>query len=241
MYETQRLQKFMAASGIASRRACEKLIVEGRVTVDGQVVTELGFKIDPHSQTVALDGRKIKMPKRFTYVMLNKPSGFVTTLSDELGRPTVLELVPVRASVKPVGRLDVNTEGLLLLTDDGEMINRLTHPKYEVSKTYKVTAKGAMFDETVKSLEKGLFVDGKKTAPARVNIKAKNLERTILEITIKEGRKRQVRLMMATVGHPVKSLKRTRFGPLSLTGVKRGSYRFLTNDEVAKLKRLLQS
>lgn len=236
MPETIRLQKLMAQSGIASRRTCEEMIKQGSVAIDGIAVTELGTKVDPQKQIITVNGKIIKVPKKFTYIMINKPKGFVTTLADELGRPTVADLAPVKALVKPVGRLDIDTAGLLVMTDDGELINKLTHPRYGISKTYRATIRGHISDKEIATLEKGIFIEGRRTAPARVKVIARNDTRSMVEITIKEGRKRQVRLMMATVDHPVKELKRVRFGPLRITGLAKGAWRHLTPEEVKALQ-----
>lgn len=241
MAAEERLQKYLARCGIASRRASEDLIRSGRVKVDGKIVTVLGLCIDADMQKISVDDKRVKPPHRFTYVLLNKPAGFVTTLSDEKGRPTVMDLIDVKAKIKPVGRLDFNTEGLLLLTDDGALIERLTHPRFGVDKTYRAKVRGAVDKETTLRLESGLFIEGSKTAPAKVRLINVTATRTVLEITVKEGRKRMVRKMLQMVGHPVEQLKRISFASLPLGNLPRGKWRLLSDQEVDSLRRATKS
>jgi 23S rRNA pseudouridine2605 synthase len=236
----ERLHVRIAHSGICSRRAAEKLIQEGRVLVNGEFVTDLGVKVSPTDQ-VMVDGQVVGTAKAYT-VLLNKPTGVVTTLSDPQGRPTIVRLLPkYGVQLKPVGRLDMDTEGLLLCTNDGELANRLAHPRYGIEKEYLATVAGIPDDKAIARLEKGVFVEGRKTAPAKVDVvhAEKKTETTVLRLTIHEGRKRQVRLMCELVGHPVKSLKRTRIGPLKLKGMHPGECRLLGKTEVNELRTLV--
>ncbi len=235
----ERIQKIISAAGVTSRRAAEELITEGRVRVNGQVVTELGTKADPSKDHIKVDGKLINPQQPQTYIMLNKPAGFVTTMSDPEGRPTVQDLLKgVKVRVYPVGRLDYNTEGLLLLTNDGDFAHLITHPKHEFPKTYLAKVKGVLEDGQIDNLEKGIYLDDGKTAPARIKKIRKEEANSWLEITIHEGRKRQVRRMFDRVGHSVIRLKRVRTGNQTLGDLQEGSFRYLTNDEVTGLKEL---
>ncbi|HEY8416728.1 MAG TPA: pseudouridine synthase [Limnochordales bacterium] len=234
---TERLQKFMARCGVASRRACETLIALGRVQVNGRTVTEPGFKVDPDRDEVRVDGRVIRPASDFRYIMLHKPAGYVTTVTDPQGRPTVMALVPADRRLFPVGRLDLDTEGLLLLTDDGALAHRLTHPRYGVPKIYQARVAGAVSEEALSRLRQGVLLEDGPTAPARVRLLRQDADGALLEIELKEGRKRQVRRMCQAVGHPVLYLKRVAFGPLRLGRLPKGRYRPLTPAEVEALKR----
>lgn len=236
----ERLHKYLARCGIASRRAAEKMITQGRVEVNGKVVTTLGTTIEPGTDMVTVDGRPVKAEERRIYLMLNKPAGFVTTARDDRGRPTVLELVKhVPARVFPVGRLDLDTEGLLLLTNDGDLAYRLTHPKFQVEKTYQALVKGEPDRDDLDKLRRGVMLDGRLTAPARVRVTGHQKGQTWLEITIHEGRNRQVRRMLEQVGHPVVYLRRVRMAGLALGNLPLGQARYLTAAEVRKLYRLV--
>jgi 23S rRNA pseudouridine2605 synthase len=235
----ERVQKIIAAAGITSRRAAEKLILEGRVRVNGAVVTEMGVKADPDKDHIKVDGKLINPKQQLTYVMLNKPVGHITTMADPERRPMVSDLLKgVRARVYPVGRLDYNTEGLLLLTNDGDFAHLVTHPSHELPKTYLVKVKGVLGDRDVEMLEKGVFLQDGKTAPARVRRLRKEEANSWVEITIHEGRKRQVRRMIDHTGHSVIKLKRTRIGNLDLGDLAAGTYRYLSPEEVAALRDL---
>lgn len=235
----ERLQKIISAAGIASRRAAEDLILEGRVRVNGAVVTELGAKADPDRDHIKVDGKLINPKQPKTYLILNKPAGCVTTMFDPEGRPTVTELLKgVKARVYPVGRLDYDTEGLLLLTNDGDFAFRVTHPRHELPKTYHVKVKGVLDDRHIENLEKGVFLQDGKTAPARVKKLRKEESNSWVEITIHEGRKRQVRRMIDHTGHSVIKLKRVRVGDLHIGDLPLGAYRQLTSDEVKALQDL---
>ena len=235
----ERLQKILSAAGIASRRAAEEIILEGRVRVNGKVVTELGAKADPDHDHVKVDGKLINPKQPKAYIMLNKPAGFVTTMSDPEGRPIVAHLLKgVKVRVYPVGRLDYDTEGLLLLTNDGDFAHLVTHPRHELPKTYLVKVKGALEDRHVANLEQGVFLKDGKTAPARVRKLRKEESNSWVEITIHEGRKRQVRRMIDFTGHSVIKLKRTKVGNLNLGDLPVGAYRHLTLDEVRGLREM---
>jgi 23S rRNA pseudouridine2605 synthase len=231
----ERLHKILASRGVASRRASEALILAGHVTVDGRFVRELGTKVALDAD-IRVDGRPIREPRKM-YFILNKPRGFVTTMSDDRGRRSVgLLLREVRGRVYPVGRLDAETEGLLLATNDGEITNVLTHPRYHVEKTYLVTVKGSMDDSAVEKLRSSIFLrEGKVTA--RVKVLRRTRETTRLEMMITQGINRQIRRMCAAVGYDVKRLERVRFGPLRLIGLPKGALRPLRADEVESLRR----
>jgi 23S rRNA pseudouridine2605 synthase len=233
----ERLQKIISAAGITSRRAAEELIREGRVRVNGKVVTELGTKADATKDHIKVDGKLINPKQPPTYIMLNKPVGFVTTMSDPEGRRTVQDLLKgIKVRVYPVGRLDYNTEGLLLMTNDGDFAHLITHPKHEFPKTYLTKVKGVVEESQIDNLEKGIYLDDGKTAPAKIKKIRKEEANSWLEITIHEGRKRQVRRMFDRVGHSVIKLKRIRTGNLSLGDLPEGSYRYLTPVEVQALR-----
>jgi 23S rRNA pseudouridine2605 synthase len=238
----ERLQKILSAAGVASRRRAEDLIQQGRVSVNGQVVTELGTKADPRHDEIQVDGRRLQTAQRQRYILLNKPRGYVTTRSDPQGRPTVMDLLKgVREYVYPVGRLDYDSEGLLLLTNDGELAARLTHPRHEVERVYEARVRGIPRAHEIERLERGIVIDGRRTAPAKVRLArtpaAAGGPQAVLLLTIHEGRHRQVRKMLEAVGHPVVRLRRVRIGPIADDVLKTGHYRELTHAEVAKLKR----
>lgn len=237
-----RLQKFLARAGAASRRGSEDLMTAGRVTVNGLVVTELGAKVDPALDEVSVDGRRVTLADGPTYLMLNKPGGVVTTMSDPHGRPTVAELVPSTPGLFPVGRLDLDTTGLLLFTTDGELAHRLLHPRRHVPKTYQVLVDGTLVEREVAPLRSGIELDDGPTKPAEVRIGpvregggSEGRDATEVEITISEGRKRQVKRMFSVLGHPVLALHRTAFGPLELGTLGAGEVRALTPDEIRQL------
>lgn len=236
---TMRLQKALAQAGVASRRAAEALIAAGRVSVDGQIVRELGTKVDPRRQVIAVDGQIIQTEDQVHYA-LHKPSGVVSTVRDPQGRPTVRQLLrSVPQRIYPVGRLDADTTGLLLLTNDGELANRLMHPRYEVKKEYIATVRGSVSDSALERLAAGIELDDGPTAPARVRRLGKSAGATRVSIEIHEGRNRQVRRMFAAVGHPVIALHRVRIGPIRLGHLPPGAYRPLTPDEIRKLYQLV--
>ncbi|WP_417911066.1 pseudouridine synthase [Candidatus Electronema sp. PJ] len=234
----ERLQKIIAQAGICSRRRAEQLIVAGRVTVDGQIVTELGSKIDPAQAVITVDGKLLRREEKKICLLLNKPRGYVTTLSDPQGRPIVTDLLPPDMKVRlfPVGRLDLDSEGALLMTNDGELANKILHPKFEVNKTYEATVRDLPKESELRRLAQGIIVDGQKTWPAQVRVLRQEQDRTtVVEIVIHEGKKRQVRKMFQAVGHPVLRLKRTAYGGLRLGEQGLGSCRFLGENDLAKI------
>lgn len=237
-----RLQKILSEAGVASRRTAETLIQQGRVSVNGTVITELGTKADAARDDIRVDGRRIRPAQRKRYILLNKPRGYVTTRSDPQKRPTVIDLLKgVREYVYPVGRLDYDSEGLLILTNDGELAARLTHPRHEVERLYETRVRGIPDAHALQRLATGIVLDGRKTAPASVKI-AKKLDaesgpQAVLLIGIHEGRHRQVRDMCDAIGHPVMRLRRVRIGPIRDEELKTGHYRELTPAEVGKLKK----
>ena len=234
----ERLHKFLARAGVASRRRAEELIRAGRVSVDGRVVTEMGLSIDPGRARVQVDGEPVALPARLLTVMLHKPPGYVTTAHDPQGRRGVLDLLAgLGVRVFPVGRLDYDAAGLLLLTNDGELAHRLMHPRFKVAKTYRVTVRGEVTAAAVRRLEAGVAVDGRPTAPARVRMLKVTPEKSVLELTIHEGRYHQVKRMGEAVGHPVLKLKRIAYGPLRLGRLPRGASRELTETELQALRR----
>ena len=240
----ERLQKILSAAGIASRRAAEEYIREGRVSVNGETVTELGTKADPDTDDIRVDGRRLRTPQRRRYILLYKPRGYITSRSDPQRRPTVIDLLTkggVRDYVYPVGRLDYESEGLLLLTSDGDLAAKLTHPSHEVAREYEARVRGVPDRHALERLAKGIMLDGRKTAPAqvkllKVNESTSGLNAT-LSVTIHEGRNRQVRRMCEAVGHPVDRLRRVRIGPITDPYIRPGEFRDLDAKEIAALKR----
>lgn len=233
-----RLQKYLAACGVASRRKCEVYITEGLVSVNGEVITTLGTTVE-EGDKVRFNGELVSLEKNYVYYMLNKPTGCVTTVQDEQGRVTVLDIMEdVEERIFPVGRLDLNTSGLLILTNDGELTYGLTHPKHDVNKTYEAKVRGKVTEESVKRLESGVVIDSRKTYPAKIKILSQNEKTTRMTITIHEGRNRQVRKMCEAVGNQVISLNRRSIGDLNLGNLKLGEYRKLTSKEINYLKKI---
>ena len=232
----ERLQKILAKAGIASRRKAEELIRQGRITVDGKVVTELGFKVDHAKTQITFDGQPVGIEEKI-YILLNKPAGYVTTLSDPQGRAIVTDLLPdIKQRVFPVGRLDFDTEGALILTNDGRLGHSIIHPSFEVNKTYVATVKGRPTQTKLTRLRKGILLEeGHKTWPAQVRILTSTKTETTLELRIHEGKKRQVRRMLAAIGHPVRTLARTAYGDLKLGNLAKGEYRFLGLKDLKKV------
>lgn len=233
----ERLQKYLARCGVASRRQAEILIKEGHVTVNKQVITEMGRKVQPGVDLVEVKGKKVTPEKRKIYLLLNKPCKVVTTLHDPQHRKKVTDLLTgITERVYPVGRLDYNSEGLLLLTNDGELAYRLTHPRYQISKTYLTRVSGQVMEKELNLLRNGVKLEDGYTQPAVVKLLKREQAETLLEITIHEGRNRQIRRMCEKIGHPVLSLKRIKFGPLVLGDLKAGEYRHLKHKEIQALK-----
>jgi 23S rRNA pseudouridine2605 synthase len=233
----ERIQKVLARAGVGSRRAVEEMVVAGRIEVNGHAA-RLGQRVDVTKDRVEVDGSLVPLDPELVYYLLNKPAGIVTTTSDPEGRPTVLDVVDIDARVWPVGRLDLDTEGALVLTNDGELTNRLTHPAYGVTKTYLAEVRGAVKARTLKRLAGGIQLEDGRTAPATVGIVDRMATTTLVEITLTEGRNRQVRRMFDAVGHPIVRLARTAIGPVTLGRLKPGTFRRLSPIEVGALNRV---
>jgi 23S rRNA pseudouridine2605 synthase len=230
-----RLSRFLAAAGVASRRKAEEYISKGRITVNGQLITGQGYLIDPLNDNVLCDGRALQNEKK-VYILLNKPLGYLSAVSDNFGRPVVVDLIKNEsARIYPAGRLDLNTEGLLILTNDGDFTNRIIHPRYGIVRKYEAFAAGVITEDTIDKMEKGLFLEDGFSGPAKVKILAYNNIGTKLTLEITSGKKRIVRRLLKAVGHPVLKLKRTALAFLTLDGLKQGEYRNLTPDEVEKI------
>lgn len=237
MEEEVRLQKYLANCGIASRRRCEELILEGKVEVNGNIITELGIKINPFVDKVKYCGKLVRDKEQKVYILLNKPIGYVTTAKDQFNRDTVLDLVKVKERIVPVGRLDMYTSGALILTNDGDFVYKITHPKHEITKTYTVTLKGVIQNQSIENLREGVQIDEYTTKPAEVKIlkvdEDKNISR--LEITIHEGKNRQVRRMCQAIGYKVVALHRTKIGRIGVKDIPLGKWRYLKKYEIEKL------
>ncbi len=234
-----RIAKFLAAAGVASRRKCEEIILEGNVKVNGKTVEELGMQVDPERDDIRVNRKKIELKQEKIYIMFNKPVGCVCTCEDDRGRTTVLDYIKgIDERIYPVGRLDFTTEGLLILTNDGDLAFRLTHPSNEVNKRYLAIVDSEITSDDVRKIEKGVFIDGGKTAPAKVKLLKVSPTRTELTIIIHEGRNRQVRRMFEAIGKNVVFLKRISVGDMNLGDLKKGEYRFLTKEEIGYLKQL---
>lgn len=233
----ERLQKYIAGCGVTSRRKAEELILGGKVKVNGLTVTELGAKIDPDKDVVTLDGNIIKNINDFVYIKLYKPIGYVTTVKDQFGRKAVLDLINIKERIYPIGRLDFNTSGLLLLTNDGELANKLMHPKYHIYKTYVAVVQGHISEEGLQRLRTGVYIEDYKTSPANVKLVQFKNNKSTVQISIYEGKNRQVRKMMDAVDHPVLSLKRISFGDIGLSNLKPGEWTYLSNEEINFLKK----
>ncbi len=235
--EEVRLQKFLANSGVCSRRKAEEYILQGKVQVNGKIVTELGTKINSEKDEVTFRGEKVENTINKVYVLLNKPIGYVTTTKDQFGRDTVLDLVKIKENLLPVGRLDMYTSGALILTNDGEFIYKITHPKYEIEKTYNVTVKGIITKEEIEKLENGVQIENYVSSPAKVRILKIDRDKDIsrIEITIHEGKNREVRKMCASIGRKVLALHRSKIENLDVKYLKLGEWRYLSNKEVEGL------
>lgn len=234
----ERLQKFLAEAGIASRRKAEELISEGKVSVNGKIIKELGFKVN-EKDVIFYNGKRVIKETKNIYILFNKPEGCVTTVKDQFGRKTVLDYIPnVNERIYPIGRLDYETSGLIILTNDGDLTYTLTHPKHNVEKTYIAKVEGQLTEEKIEMLRNGVLIDDRKTYPAKVKIISENKAYSVLEIKISEGRNRQVRKMCDAVGHSVVTLMRKSIGKIELEKLKKGEYRFLTTEEIEYLKKL---
>lgn len=234
----ERLQKFLANQGICSRRKAEEYILEGKVKVNGQVVTELGTKINPEKDKIEFNNKLVAIEVKKVYILLNKPIGFVSTVKDQFNRPTVMELLKkVNENVVPVGRLDMYTSGALILSNDGDFVYQVTHPKHEINKTYQVTVKGKITNEEVENLRNGVDIGDYITKPAQVRIMKVDEEKNIsrIEITIHEGKNRQVRRMCEAIGKKVLALHRSKIGDIEVKDLRLGEFRYLTNKEVKQI------
>lgn len=240
MADEMRVQKFLSKAGIASRRKAEEMMTAGRVSVNGEQCKELGTKVDPDNDRVEVDGNLVTLPTNFVYLLVNKPRGYITTLDDPEDRPIVVDLLPKKMPrVWPVGRLDWDSEGLLLMTDDGDLTNALTHPSHHIPKGYAVKIRGKLSDDNpaLATLKEGVEIDGRLTAPAQIAIRGFTEKHTWVEFVIEEGRNRQIRRMCEAVGWTVLRLRRIALGPLTIEGVSPGEYRSLSSDEVLELYR----
>lgn len=231
-----RLQKYLADCGIASRRKAEELIISGKVKVNGVLVTELGVKIDPNKDKIFYNNEIIKSEKKKIYILLNKPKGYISASKDQFDNPSILHLIKdIKERIFPVGRLDKDTTGALILTNDGDFSYKLTHPKHEIGKTYIAEITGRPTDEEMRMFAKGVYIDGRKTYPAKIRIVKETKKGSIVEIIIHEGRNRQVKKMCEEIGYKVVSLHRQAIGSISIDGVKEGNYRFLKDNEIGIL------
>ena len=236
-----RINKYIALCGVASRRKAEELILAGRVTVNDEVMTELSYKVDEENDIVKVDDKLIKEENKLVYILLNKPEGYITTVKDQFDRPSVLDLVSdIKERVYPIGRLDYETSGLLLLTNDGDLTYKLTHPKHEVDKTYVARVKGKLTKEEIERFKTGLKIEDYTTAPAKLKVIKYDEQRdsSLLEIKIHEGKNRQVRKMCKAINHPVLRLRRSAMGKIKIGDCEIGKYRYLREDEIKYLKNL---
>ena len=233
----ERLQKYLAECGVASRRKCEEYILQGKVKVNNKIITELGTKINPEKDKVTFEGKEVKKENQKVYILLNKPIGYVTTAEEQFGRDKVLDLVKVKERIVPVGRLDMYTSGALILTNDGEFVYKVTHPKHEITKTYTVTIRGIITKQEVEQLSNGVKIDDYITKPAKVKILKTDEEKNIsrIEITIHEGKNRQVRKMCEAIGKKVIALHRSKIGNIGVKDLKLGQWRYLKENEVKQL------
>lgn len=232
----ERLQKVMAELGVASRRKCEELILQGKVTVNGQITTELGTKVDKQNAIILVEGIKITNKIKKVYLLLNKPIGYITSAKDQFDRPTVIDLISeINVRLYPVGRLDFDTEGLLILTNDGDLTFKITHPSHNVTKTYTALVDGRVQEEAIELFEKGVVIEDYKTAPAKLEILKYINNDTLINITIHEGKNRQIRKMCDAIGHSILRLKRISIGDLKLGDLSTGHYRHLNKEEIEYL------
>lgn len=233
-----RLQKFIALAGVASRRKAEELIASGRVKVNGEIVKEMGVKVDPELNKVSVDDKEIYLETDKKYILLNKPVGYVTTLSDEFNRPKIIDLIEIDERVYPVGRLDYNSSGLLLLTNDGDLTHKITHPSSHVFKSYVVKVKGHITKKEMNTFKNGVDIGGYITAPAQLELIKEHKDSSIVKVTIHEGKNRQIRRMMEVLDHPVITLKRISIGEINIDDLEKGKWRYLTQKEIEYLKSL---
>jgi 23S rRNA pseudouridine2605 synthase len=234
----ERLQKFMASCGVASRRKCEELILAGKVKVNGILVSEVGIKIDPTKDLVEYEGKVISKEENKVYIMLNKPEGYISSVKDEKGRPTILDIVKVKERIYPIGRLDYDSSGLLILTNDGEIYNKIIHPRVELKKKYIAVVQGEISEKDINKFEIGIDIGGYITAPAELKILSYEKDLSTVEISIHEGKNRQIRKMCAALNHEVLSLKRIAIGDIKLGYLRRGEFRILNENEVEYLNSL---
>ncbi|MBU5454273.1 pseudouridine synthase [Caproiciproducens sp. MSJ-32] len=234
----ERLQKYMASCGVASRRKCEEFILSGEVKVNGKVVKELGVKVNPEKDKVYFRGKEIKKETQKLYIMLNKPEGYITSVKDEKGRKTVLDIVKVKERIYPIGRLDYDSSGLLLLTNDGEIYNKIIHPRVNLNKKYIALCKGIFTEEKLNKFEKGIDIGGYITAEAKIKVLELKKDKSLVEIIIHEGKNRQIRRMCSALGHEVIKLKRISIGEIKLGNLKKGEYRYLTKKELEYINSL---
>lgn len=236
----ERLQKILSRYGVSSRRSAEELIKQGRVAVNGEIVTSMGSKADPDRDSIVVDGKPLPTRLSFVYVALNKPKGYVTTTRDPQKRPVITDLIKdLNVRLYPVGRLDYDTEGLIFLTNDGDFAWKLQHPRFKISKTYLVEVEGRPKAKDIEKLRRGIVIEGKKTLPAGIKWIRTGDQISLLEVVIKEGRKRQIRKMFASIGNEVRSLRRTAISDIAIGGLPPGQYRFLEQAELDRLKQAM--
>lgn len=233
-----RLQKYLADCGVASRRKAEELILNGLVKVNGEIITKLGTKINNTRDKVEFNGKVLKAKNQKIYILLNKPAGYISASKDQFDNPSVLHLIDIKERIFPVGRLDKDTTGALILTNDGDFSYLLTHPKHEVNKVYIAEIIGRPTDEEMRTFMKGVYIDGKKTSSAKIRIIKETKKNSVVEIIIHEGRNRQIKKMCEEIGHKVISLHREAIGPVNLNGLKEGHWRHLTDGEIEKIKKV---
>jgi 23S rRNA pseudouridine2605 synthase len=238
LYLVERLQKYMAACGVASRRKCEEIITQGRVKVNGVIIDELGYKVDLEKDEILVDNKKIKREERKVYIALNKPEGYVCTVKDEKGRKTILDIVKVEERIYPIGRLDYDTSGLILLTNDGDIYNKIIHPREEKNKIYIALIEGVPSNDEINKFENGIDIEGYITAPAKFEVLKVYNRSTEVKIIIHEGKNRQIRRMCEHIGHPVISLKRVQVGNIKLKDLPKGKWRFLDEEEIKHIRNM---
>lgn len=230
-----RLNKFLSTAGVASRRKSDELISQGKIAVNGKTITEMGFDVNPKKDVVVFDGKELKLPTSFVYLKLNKPKGYTCTARDEKGRKTIFDLIDSQERLFSIGRLDYDTEGLILITNDGDFANKIAHPSYSIEKEYHVTVEGKILESELAVLRRGVVVDGERMPSAKVKFLSADDKYTKLAVVIDEGQNRQVRRMFEAIGKYIKLLKRVRIGSVKLGGVPRGEYRDLRSDEITAL------